>query len=85
MAKDIVLGWYQIEENWDMHIDGELTNKYIDYIHIAEKTDEHNYRVEHYGADGELIADYLVHEDDFGEELSDYYGVTSPSHIQNKN
>ena len=60
-------GWYSIGETWQLFIDGELTDVFVDTIEIRTKEDNIDnprFGVRHYDRMGNIIADLTLDCDD---------------------
>jgi len=70
------LGWFYIDEKWDLFIDGEHEKDvHVDFINVGEKAHGDGYVIKHFDRAGELLTTVTVDE----EDLSDVVGSRSPT------
>jgi hypothetical protein len=72
------LGWYIIEEHWDLWLDGEITEKEVYAIYVDEAAHSDGYVVEHFDRRGELITTERLTANDIAPEIEDRETVSHP-------
>lgn len=65
------LGWYIIEETWNLYIDGTLTKTAVYAIEVGEKANGDGYVVRHYDRRENLLTTVTVDADDILPEIRD--------------
>lgn len=77
------LGWYHIDDVWNLYVDGALTKVHVDYICVDESPDgsDSPYHVDHYGRDGTLITSLRMDADDIFPEIRNREPVGRPWHL----
>jgi len=62
-------GWYEIGQDWELYVDGELQTVHVSYVHVEKKHGAPGYWVKHFGPDGYVITRLGLEADDFGPEI----------------
>jgi hypothetical protein len=78
------LGWYIIEENWSLWLDGGLEQREVYAINVDEAAEgvdeeaEQNYVVKHFDRRGELITTERLTASDIAPEIEERETVSHP-------
>lgn len=93
-AKENLLGWYHIDETWNLYVDAEdpideshrvLRAVHVDFICVDEPPEDAPtdapYHVDHYGRDGTLITSLRLDAEDIEPELRDRETTDRPWHL----
>lgn len=81
MSLEFDLGWYHIDEIWNLYIDGDLQKYHVEFINVDEKagtTDE--YVVSHFDKTGKLTTKTLDAED-LNHELRGRETTDRPAYV----
>lgn len=82
MPENFDLGWYAIEEEMELYMDGgDLQSVFVDHLHVDEQSDTHRYLARHYDRAGELLTELSLKEDDLERVLRDRETTDRPAHI----
>lgn len=78
---DSALGWYHIDAEWSLYIDGQLQQVHVDYIHVDEHATDNEYVVDHYDRTGNSLCRLTLASDDIEPELQGREPTNRPAHI----
>jgi len=81
MTENFDLGWYAIEDEWDLYINGDLESVFVDFLHVDEKANGDGYTARHYDQAGELLTEISLDADDLESVLQDRETTNRPAHI----
>lgn len=72
------LGWFHIEEVWNLYVEGDLTKVEVYAINVDEAAEGDEYVVDHYNRTGDIITTERLTADDLRPELRDREPVSDP-------
>lgn len=80
------LGWFHIDEVWNLYQDAEdgrrsLVETHVDYICVDEHYTGNGYVVDHYDRSGDLITTLHLDADDIEPEVANREPTDRPYHI----
>jgi len=78
--KEDMLGWYYINETWNLFLEGELTKVHVDFINVGERERKNRYLVKHFNRNGELIKTLTLDKEDI-DMLENREKTVRPMHI----
>lgn len=78
---DIQLGWYYIDEEWSLYIDGQLQQVHVDHIYVDEHATDDEYVVDHYDRTGDRLRRLTLSSEDIEPELQGREPTNRPAHI----
>lgn len=75
------LGWYYINEWWNLYLDGNLTEVHVDFINVDEAARGEGFVVKHYDRGGQMLTSLRLDADDLEPELNSRTTTSRPLHI----
>lgn len=79
--KSDVEGWYHIDEQWNLYIDGELTETHVDFICVDNSVSGNSFNVKHFDRSGNLITTLTLEHGDISPVVRDLDETDRPWHI----
>lgn len=81
MLEENNLGWFHIEETWNLHVDGNLRKREVYCICVDEAAEGDGYIVDHYDRAGDRITSLRLEADDIRPEVEGREPIERPMHV----
>jgi len=75
------MGWFYVDAQWNLYVEGTLTKVYVDYIYVDEAAHSDGYIVTHYDRVGDPITTVNIDAEEVRDGLRDADPAGCPRHI----